>query len=122
MRIGKPLEHAQAAVKSLDIADPVLKVTALGRQIGYAGYLVNDMLIWVRFSSLFHAPIQSTSLSSDASDSSSYDPGERDESPTRLLDRVGEIQQTRGDHVVLRYLFLPRLVVVQVERSRRQGG
>lgn len=48
MRIGKPLEHAQAAVKALDIADPVLKLTALGRQIGYAGYLVNDMLIWVR--------------------------------------------------------------------------
>jgi peroxin-11B len=47
MRIGKPVEHAQAAVKALDIADPVLKLTALGRQIGYAGYLVNDMLIWV---------------------------------------------------------------------------
>ncbi|KAM0788773.1 hypothetical protein ACM66B_002863 [Microbotryomycetes sp. NB124-2] len=46
MRIGKPLEHLQAAVKSLDIADPVLKFTALGRQLGYAGYLVNDMLVW----------------------------------------------------------------------------
>lgn len=48
MRVGKPLEHAQAAVKALDIADPFLRITALGRQIGYAGYLVNDMLIWVR--------------------------------------------------------------------------
>ncbi|KAK4056596.1 Peroxisomal membrane protein PMP27 [Microbotryomycetes sp. JL221] len=46
MRIGKPLEHLQAGVKSLDIADPVLKYTALGRQLGYAGYLVNDMLVW----------------------------------------------------------------------------
>lgn len=50
MRVGKPLEHAQAAVKTLEISDPVLKYTALGRQLGYAGYLVNDMLIWVRVS------------------------------------------------------------------------
>lgn len=48
MRIGKPLEHAQAAVKTFTISDPILKYTALGRQLGYAGYLVNDMLIWVR--------------------------------------------------------------------------
>jgi len=48
MRIGKPLEHAQAAVKALDVSDPVLKFTALGRQLGYAGYLFNDMLVWVR--------------------------------------------------------------------------
>jgi len=46
MRIGKPVEHAQAAIKSLDIGDPVLKFTALGRQLGYAGYLVYDALIW----------------------------------------------------------------------------
>jgi peroxin-11B len=43
------LEHAQAAVKSLEIEDPVLKFTALGRQLGYAGYLYHDMLIWVQF-------------------------------------------------------------------------
>jgi len=49
MRIGKPLEHAQAAVKSLDVSDPVIKFTALGRQLGYAGYLFNDMLVWVSF-------------------------------------------------------------------------
>lgn len=48
MRIGKPLEHAQAAVKSLDIQDSVLKLTTVGRQVGYAGYLVHDMLVWVR--------------------------------------------------------------------------
>lgn len=48
MRIGKPLEHAQAAVKSLDTADPILRYTAFGRQLGYAGYLVHDTLIWVR--------------------------------------------------------------------------
>ncbi|KAK4705211.1 hypothetical protein P7C70_g996, partial [Phenoliferia sp. Uapishka_3] len=46
MRIGKPLEHGQAAVKAFEIPDPFLKFTALGRQLGYAGYLINDMLIW----------------------------------------------------------------------------
>lgn len=47
MRIGKPLEHLQAAVKSLDVQDPFLKLTAVGRQLGYAGYLTHDMLVWV---------------------------------------------------------------------------
>lgn len=51
MRIGKPLEHGQAAIKALEISDPFLKFTALGRQLGYAGYLFNDMLIWVRLPS-----------------------------------------------------------------------
>jgi hypothetical protein len=56
MRIGKPVEHLQSAVKSLEKPDPVLKITAIGRQLGYAGYLFNDMLVWVRpisFSSPF---------------------------------------------------------------------
>ncbi|GAA5971761.1 hypothetical protein JCM11641_001503 [Rhodosporidiobolus odoratus] len=47
MRIGKPFEHLQAAIKGLDISDPILKFTAMGRQLGYAGYLFNDMLVWV---------------------------------------------------------------------------
>ncbi|KWU47490.1 peroxisomal biogenesis factor 11 [Rhodotorula sp. JG-1b] len=47
MRIGKPVEHLQAAVKGLDLTDPVLKFTTIGRQLGYAGYLVNDTLVWL---------------------------------------------------------------------------
>jgi len=72
MRIGKPLEHAQAAVKALDVSDPVLKFTALGRQLGYAGYLFNDMLVWVTLSfplpslfpasSLTHPPLSCNRL------------------------------------------------------------
>jgi hypothetical protein len=46
MRIGKPLEHAQAAIKALDVSDPVVRLTAFGRQLGYAGYLIHDMLSW----------------------------------------------------------------------------
>ncbi|BGP15070.1 hypothetical protein JCM10213_002786 [Rhodosporidiobolus nylandii] len=47
MRIGKPFEHLQAAVRALTIQDTILKVTAVGRQLGYAGYLFNDMLVWL---------------------------------------------------------------------------
>ncbi|GAA5841332.1 hypothetical protein JCM9279_000616 [Rhodotorula babjevae] len=53
MRIGKPLEHAQAAVKSLDIQDSVLKLTTVGRQVGYAGYLVHDMLVWLHSAKVY---------------------------------------------------------------------
>ncbi|GAA5822129.1 hypothetical protein JCM11251_004866 [Rhodosporidiobolus azoricus] len=62
MRIGKPLEHLQAAVKGLDISDPVLKITAVGRQLGYAGYLFNDMLIWLHTAKVrpFTAPTAQT--------------------------------------------------------------
>ncbi|GAA97548.1 hypothetical protein E5Q_04226 [Mixia osmundae IAM 14324] len=47
MRIGKPLEHLQSAIKAVDQRDPVLRVTAIGRQLGYAAYLVHDTLAWV---------------------------------------------------------------------------
>ncbi|GAA5902830.1 hypothetical protein JCM6882_009137 [Rhodosporidiobolus microsporus] len=62
MRIGKPVEHLQAAVKGLDISDPVLKITAIGRQLGYAGYLFNDMLIWLHTAKVrpFTAPTAQT--------------------------------------------------------------
>jgi len=46
MRIGKPLEHLQSAVKATQLTDAALKVTAIGRQLGYAAYLFNDMLVW----------------------------------------------------------------------------
>lgn len=47
MRLGKPMEHLQAAVKAQTIADPILKITAIIRQLGYAVYLINDHLSWV---------------------------------------------------------------------------
>lgn len=46
-RIGKFLEHFQAALKATSTADPVLKYTAIGRQLGYACYLMLDALQWV---------------------------------------------------------------------------
>ena len=46
-RIGKFLEHFQAALKAVATPDPVLKVTAVGRQLGYACYLILDALQWI---------------------------------------------------------------------------
>lgn len=51
MRLGKPMEHLQAALKAQTIADPVLKITATIRQLGYAMYLINDHLAWVSYAS-----------------------------------------------------------------------
>jgi len=48
MRLGKPFEHFQAAIKALAVGDPVLRITAIIRQLGYAFYLLHDHVIWVR--------------------------------------------------------------------------
>ncbi|KAI9151898.1 Peroxisomal membrane protein PMP30A [Paramyrothecium foliicola] len=45
MRIGKNIEHLKAASQAADQprgGDPVLRYTAVGRQLGYAGYLTLD--------------------------------------------------------------------------------
>ncbi|GAW13993.1 hypothetical protein ANO14919_033850 [Xylariales sp. No.14919] len=50
LRVGKNVEHVKAAAVAFDSittaksGDPVLKYAALGRQLGYAGYLTADML------------------------------------------------------------------------------
>jgi peroxin-11B len=47
MRVGKFLEHMQAALKATAIQDPFVSYTAIGRQIGYASYLTLDTLQWI---------------------------------------------------------------------------
>lgn len=44
MRIGKFVEHFKAAAVAMDAKgmDPVLRYAAVGRQLGYAGYLTLD--------------------------------------------------------------------------------
>jgi peroxin-11B len=46
MRFGKNIEHLRAAATAADskTLDPVLRFTAVGRQLGYAGYLTFDAL------------------------------------------------------------------------------
>lgn len=47
MRVGKNVEHMKAAAVAADAKagalDPVLRYAAVGRQLGYAGYLTLDM-------------------------------------------------------------------------------
>ncbi len=45
MRTGKNVEHLRAAARAADAKnmDPVLRYAAVGRQLGYAGYLTFDM-------------------------------------------------------------------------------
>lgn len=49
MRLGKPLEHMQAALKVLnsDNARTAEQTTTLLRQLGYAAYLIFDAVVWV---------------------------------------------------------------------------
>lgn len=48
MRLGKPLEHLQAALKATQISTSAgEQITTIGRQLAYAGYLTYDSLIWV---------------------------------------------------------------------------
>lgn len=46
LRVGKNVEHLKAAATAADSKspDPVLRYTAVGRQLGYAGYLTCDAL------------------------------------------------------------------------------
>ena len=49
MRLGKFVEHFKAAALASDAksVDPVLRYTAVGRQLGYAGYLLADNAVVV---------------------------------------------------------------------------
>ena len=48
MRLGKPLEHLQAALKATQVSTTAgEQITTIGRQLAYAGYLTYDSLIWV---------------------------------------------------------------------------
>ncbi|KAF9068104.1 peroxisomal biogenesis factor 11 [Rhodocollybia butyracea] len=48
LRLGKPLEHLQAALKASLASGPVgEQITAIARQISYFGYLSFDALVWI---------------------------------------------------------------------------
>ncbi|KAE9410972.1 peroxisomal biogenesis factor 11 [Gymnopus androsaceus JB14] len=56
LRLGKPLEHLQAALKAALVSGPAgEQITTIGRQISYFGYLSFDALVWsnaIKFYSL----------------------------------------------------------------------
>lgn len=48
MRLGKPMEHLQAALRATLTPGPVAEqITTIARQIGYFGYLSYDVFAWV---------------------------------------------------------------------------
>ena len=47
-RIGKPLDSLQMILKSLSIKDEFIKTTTILKATGYGGWLVLDMLQWVK--------------------------------------------------------------------------
>ncbi|PPR00649.1 hypothetical protein CVT24_000872 [Panaeolus cyanescens] len=49
MRLGKPLEHLQAALRATLSAGPVEEtITTIARQLGYVGYLSYDAIVWAQ--------------------------------------------------------------------------
>lgn len=49
MRLGKPVEHLQAALRAVNTVGAAgEQITTIGRQLAYFGYLTNDALVWVR--------------------------------------------------------------------------
>jgi len=47
MRLFKPIEHAQSALKAAaTVQNPIEQFTTIGRQLGYLGYLSLDMIVW----------------------------------------------------------------------------
>lgn len=48
MRLGKPVEHLQAALRVASSSGEVgEQVTSIGRQLAYFGYLTYDTALWV---------------------------------------------------------------------------
>ncbi|KAG0363641.1 Peroxisomal membrane protein PMP27, partial [Mortierella sp. AD032] len=47
MRIGKPVEHLEAAAIATGVKDEFLRFCAVGKQLAYAGYLSYDALIFL---------------------------------------------------------------------------
>ena len=52
LRLGKPLEHLQAALRAAQSTGDVKEqLTTIARQLSYFGYLTYDAVLWVGASS-----------------------------------------------------------------------
>ncbi|KAG0056109.1 Peroxisomal membrane protein PMP27 [Gryganskiella cystojenkinii] len=47
MRVGKPVEHVEAAAAASNIKDEFIRFCSVGKQLSYAGYLTYDALIFL---------------------------------------------------------------------------
>jgi len=46
MRLGKPIEHLQAALRATFAGSGEEIVTTVARQLSYSGYLTYDAIVW----------------------------------------------------------------------------
>jgi peroxin-11B len=54
MRLGKPIEHLQAALQATFTSGPIEEtVTTIARQLSYSAYLTFDAIVWVSLAFLF---------------------------------------------------------------------
>lgn len=52
MRLGKPIEHLQAALRATFATGPGEEiVTTIARQLSYFGYLTYDAIVWASLAS-----------------------------------------------------------------------
>ena len=68
MRAGKNVEHLRAAAVTADAKtmDPVLRYAAVGRQLGYAGYLTLDMGTLLDATGIRRMPVAAKRMQAEA--------------------------------------------------------
>lgn len=55
MRLGKPIEHLQAALRAAQsTGEPAEQITTICRQLGYFGYLTYDAFVWANTVKFFN--------------------------------------------------------------------
>jgi len=55
MRLGKPMEHLQAALRAVNSsAAAAEQISTIGRQLGYFGYLTYDAFVWANAVKFFN--------------------------------------------------------------------
>lgn len=60
MRLGKPVEHLQAALRAAQSSTELgEQLATIGRQLAYFGYLTYDAIVWVSF---LHIPVSTRAL------------------------------------------------------------
>lgn len=63
MRLGKPVENLQAALRAFyGAGQPAEQILTIAKQLSYFGYLSHDALVWVRVSPYFDYVLRLTML------------------------------------------------------------
>jgi len=143
MRLGKPLEHLQAALKAfVTQGRPGEQLTTIARQLGYFGYLCYDALVWantVKFitltkenatkytnrasrlwllgilSSIINGMLKANRLANESKEFRSTKWG--DKSLGDNAERTAQFHSIEAERVVARYQFVQDLLDVWIPAS-----